>query len=136
MDIFTVTNKSSATRARCGILQTTHGSVETPIFMPVGTRGSVKGILPQQLRQVSAQMVLANTYHLLLRPGPDVVEALGGLHRFMSWSGPILTDSGGYQVFSLSTFRHLSIKAAGLSEKHVINTSLAKIDKYLVKRNV
>ena len=107
MDIFTVTSKSSSTRARCGILHTAHGQVETPVFMPVGTRGSVKGILPEQLRQVSAQMILDNTYHLLLRPGPDVVEALGGLHRFMGWSGPILTDSGGYQVFSLSSLNRV-----------------------------
>jgi len=75
--------------------------------MPVGTRGSVKGVLPDQLRQTGAQMILANTYHLLLRPGPDVVQSLGGLHAFMGWEGPILTDSGGFQVFSLSGFNRV-----------------------------
>jgi queuine tRNA-ribosyltransferase len=87
--------------ARAGILRATHGSVETPTFMPVGTRGTVRGLDHRDLREVGAQMVLANTYHLMLRPGVDVVGALGGLHGFMAWDGPILTDSGGYQVFSL-----------------------------------
>ncbi|MEX2323230.1 MAG: tRNA guanosine(34) transglycosylase Tgt [Acidimicrobiia bacterium] len=87
--------------ARAGILDTTHGRVETPTFIPVGTRGTVRGLDHRDLREVRAQMVLANTYHLMLRPGVDVVSALGGLHEFMAWDGPILTDSGGYQVFSL-----------------------------------
>ncbi len=104
---FTVTAQSSRSKARCGILGTPHGTVETPVFMPVGTRGTVKGIMPDRLQQVGAQMILANTYHLLLRPGPDVVESLGGLHRFMGWDGPILTDSGGYQVFSLSELNRI-----------------------------
>ena len=93
--------------ARCGVLETPHGTVRTPVFMPVGTRGSVKGILPRDLREVGASMVLANTYHLLLRPGPAVVAELGGLHEFMAWDGPILTDSGGYQVFSLSELNRI-----------------------------
>jgi len=100
---FTVTNRSSRTRARGGILRTPHGSAATPVFMPVGTRGSVKGITPRQLREVGVEIVLANTYHLLTRPGPEVVAELGGLHEFMGWQGPLLTDSGGYQVFSLSS---------------------------------
>ena len=104
---FTVTHKTSDCSARCGRLETPHGTVETPAFMPVGTRGTVKGILPRQLRDAGAQMILANTYHLLLRPGPEVVGELGGLHRFMGWDGPVLTDSGGYQVFSLSSLRHI-----------------------------
>jgi len=104
---FTVTCKEDQGQARCGRLQTPHGTVETPAFMPVGTRGSVKGVLPDQLRQTGAQMILANTYHLLLRPGPDVVQSLGGLHAFMGWEGPILTDSGGFQVFSLSGFNRV-----------------------------
>ena len=91
--------------ARTGTLRLPHGSVETPSFMPVGTRGSVRGVDPDELRGAGASMVLANTYHLWIRPGADVVAALGGLHAFMGWSGPILTDSGGYQVFSL---RHLA----------------------------
>ena len=92
----------SQTGARAGRWTTPHGVVETPAFMPVGTLGTVKGLLPSQLRSIHVQMVLANTYHLALRPGADVVESLGGLHAFMDWSGPILTDSGGFQVFSLA----------------------------------
>ncbi len=88
--------------ARVGLLTTTHGRVETPVFMPVGTAGAVKGITPQQLKETGADIILANTYHLLLRPGVDVVEKLGGLHKFMAWNYPIITDSGGYQIFSLS----------------------------------
>lgn len=96
------------TGARAGRWITPHGVVETPAFMPVGTLGTVKGLLPDQLRQSGARMVLANTYHLALRPGADVVEDLGGLHRFMDWDGPILTDSGGFQVFSLAQLRELT----------------------------
>lgn len=88
--------------ARLGLLQTRSGPVETPAFMPVGTQATVKGITPEQLRATGTRMVLANTYHLALRPGEAVVESLGGLHTFMGWDGPILTDSGGFQVFSLS----------------------------------
>jgi queuine tRNA-ribosyltransferase len=89
--------------ARCGQLHTPHGDVETPAFMPVGTQATVKGLTPDHLRLTGTRMLLANTYHLALRPGETVVEALGGLHRFMGWNGPILTDSGGFQVFSLAT---------------------------------
>ena len=90
------------TGARVGRVETPHGAFDTPAFMPVGSRGAVKGVTAAQLRACGAQIVLANAYHLLLRPGVDVVRGLGGLHRFMGWDGPILTDSGGYQVFSLS----------------------------------
>ena len=89
------------TRARAGRWTTPHGIVETPAFMPVGTLGTVKGLLPEQVRQAGAQIVLANTYHLALRPGSELVRDLGCLHQFMEWDGPILTDSGGFQVFSL-----------------------------------
>jgi queuine tRNA-ribosyltransferase len=105
---FTVEKEDTHSSARTGELVTPHGVVKTPVFMPVGTRGSVKGILPNQLKAIGAQKILANTYHLLLRPGPDVVEALGGLHAFMGWDGPILTDSGGFQVFSLSELNKIS----------------------------
>ncbi len=88
-------------KARAGTLETPHGTVLTPCFMPVGTKGTVKAITPGRLRAIGAQIVLANTYHLALRPGGEAVKALGGLHRFMGWDGPLLTDSGGYQVFSL-----------------------------------
>lgn len=95
------------TGARVGRWETPHGSVETPAFMPVGTLATVKGLTPDQLRQTNAQMVLANTYHLALRPGADVVAEMGGLHQFMQWDGPMLTDSGGFQVFSLAPMRKL-----------------------------
>jgi queuine tRNA-ribosyltransferase len=94
--------------ARAGILHTPRGPVETPVFMPVGTKGTVKGLTPQDLREVGAGIVLGNTYHLYLRPGSDLVREAGGLHGFMGWDGPILTDSGGYQVFSLAETRRIS----------------------------
>ncbi|MDT8342463.1 MAG: tRNA guanosine(34) transglycosylase Tgt, partial [Longimicrobiales bacterium] len=93
--------------ARAGTFHTPHGVVETPMFMPVGTLGTVKGLSPDEVRAVGASMILANTYHLYLRPGHEVVRALGGLHDFMRWDGPILTDSGGYQVFSLAEIRQI-----------------------------
>jgi queuine tRNA-ribosyltransferase len=93
--------------ARAGTLTLPHGTVETPCFMPVGTQGSVRALSPHDLRAVGAQMVLANTYHLHVRPGEEVVAELGGLHRFMSWDRPLLTDSGGFQVFSLEGFRRV-----------------------------
>jgi queuine tRNA-ribosyltransferase len=105
---FRVTCRDEGGRGRCGVLETPHGAVETPVFMPVGTRGSIKGILPDRLAGTGTHMILANTYHLLLRPGAEVVESLGGLHRFMGWNGPILTDSGGYQVFSLESLNCIS----------------------------
>jgi queuine tRNA-ribosyltransferase len=94
--------------ARRGRLVTAHGSVDTPAFMPVGTRATVKAMTPDAVRATGAQMILANTYHLMLRPGSDAVEKLGGLHRFMDWPGPILTDSGGFQVMSLSGLRKIT----------------------------
>jgi queuine tRNA-ribosyltransferase len=93
--------------ARAGLLNTPHGPIETPVFMPVGTNATVKSVTPEELRACHAQIILANTYHLSLRPGGDAIESLGGLHRFMRWSGPILTDSGGFQVFSLGHMRTL-----------------------------
>ena len=93
--------------ARLGKIHTAHGVIDTPAFMPVGTAATVKGMLPQNLRALGAQILLSNTYHLMLRPGGDALEKLGGLHRFMNWPGPILTDSGGYQVMSLASLRDL-----------------------------
>jgi queuine tRNA-ribosyltransferase len=98
---FEVVSRDAGTRARAGSLHTAHGTIETPCFMPVGTAGSVKGITQAQLEQLGAQIILGNTYHLYLRPGHEVVREMGGLHKFISWSHPILTDSGGYQVMSL-----------------------------------
>jgi queuine tRNA-ribosyltransferase len=93
--------------ARAGVLHTAHGSVETPVFMPVGTAGTVKAMTADAVRETGARIVLANTYHLMLRPGAERVERFGGLHRLMDWPGPILTDSGGFQVMSLSKLRRL-----------------------------
>ncbi len=94
--------------ARRGVLATPHGAIDTPAFMPVGTAGSIKGVTPAQLRGTGTQIILANTYHLQLRPTADAVAQLGGLHRFMGWEGPILTDSGGYQVFSLASINRVT----------------------------
>ncbi|HJZ89521.1 MAG TPA: tRNA guanosine(34) transglycosylase Tgt [Gemmataceae bacterium] len=94
--------------ARRGRLNTPHGPVETPVFMPVGTQATVKGLTPEQVKATGAQIILGNTYHLALRPGDDLIAELGGLHRFMAWDGPILTDSGGFQVFSLAQIRKVT----------------------------
>ncbi|MBT3227788.1 MAG: tRNA guanosine(34) transglycosylase Tgt [Candidatus Marinimicrobia bacterium] len=96
------------TKARAGRIQTDHGSMNTPVFMPVGTAGSVKSLSPVDLVETGSQIILGNTYHLLLRPGMEIMESAGGLHKFMSWSGPILTDSGGYQVFSLGQLNKIT----------------------------
>ena len=106
---FSLTCKDSSSSARCGVLHTAHGEVRTPIFMPVGTVGSVKGVYHRDLKEdIRAEIILGNTYHLYLRPGLDILRAAGGLHRFEGWDGPILTDSGGFQVFSLSPIRKLT----------------------------
>jgi queuine tRNA-ribosyltransferase len=95
-------------KARRGRLKTAHGAIDTPAFMPVGTQGSVKGVSPRELRELNAQIILGNTYHLFVRPGLDVIKHFGGLHDFMSWNEPILTDSGGYQIFSLAKLRKIT----------------------------
>ncbi len=106
--MFTVLNEDG--QARCGVLKTRHGDIQTPIFMPVGTQATVKGMTPAQIEEVGAQIILGNTYHLNIRPGSDLVHEMGGLHKFMNWKGPILTDSGGFQVFSLSKLRKITEK--------------------------
>src|ERR1044071_8482868 len=105
--------------ARAGVLRTRRGRVETPVFMPVGTLGSVKGVRFEELEaeDLDARIILGNTYHLWLRPGPEVIRALGGLHRFVGWGRALLTDSGGFQVFSLSHMRRLSEE--GVEERRV-----------------
>ena len=105
--------------ARAGRVTTSHGAFATPAFMPVGTYGTVKAMTPAQLTDLGAQIVLANTFHLLLRPGDEIVRDLGGLHGFMSWPGPILTDSGGFQVWSLGALRKISEE--GVDFKSPIN---------------
>jgi queuine tRNA-ribosyltransferase len=110
---FTINSKDTASNARAGILKTDHGEIPTPIFMPVGTLGSVKGINHRELEvDINAKIILGNTYHLYLRPGIDILKEAGGLHKFMSWERPILTDSGGYQVFSLAENRKLKPEGA------------------------
>ena len=106
---FTLQHTCKDCNARAGLIDTDHGPIETPIFMPVGTVGSVKGVHMHELRDdIKAQIILGNTYHLYLRPGMNIIEQAGGLHRFNGWEKPILTDSGGFQVFSLSANRKLS----------------------------
>ena len=100
--------KGTSGKARRGALKTAHGEIQTPFFMIIGTAGAVKGLIPDEVRQLGGQVILSNTYHLHLRPGEDIVKDAGGLHKFMNWSGPILTDSGGYQVFSLARIRKLT----------------------------
>lgn len=116
---FDINKKDDKSSARAGEITTAHGKIQTPIFMPVGTVGSVKGVTQQQLKQdVNAQIILGNTYHLYLRPGTDILEQAGGLHKFNGWDRPILTDSGGYQVFSLSNNRKLTEEGA-LFQSHI-----------------
>ncbi len=119
---FELQHTDPTTGARAGLWHTPHGVVQTPAFMPVGTLASVKGIYPGQLKEVGTQKILANTYHLTLRPGPEIVESLGGLHRFMNWDGPILTDSGGFQVFSLA--KKMSIDDRGVVFRSHLDGSL------------
>jgi queuine tRNA-ribosyltransferase len=106
--MFELLKTDTETRARHGRLNTARGVIDTPAFMPVGTQGSVKAVTPQELREIHAEVILGNTYHLYVRPGLEVIRHFGGLHRFMNWDGPILTDSGGYQIFSLAKLRNLT----------------------------
>jgi queuine tRNA-ribosyltransferase len=122
---FTIACESRATGARVGRVETPHGGFDTPAFMPVGSRGAVKGVTARQLRATGAQIVLANAYHLLLRPGADVVRGLGGLHRFMGWDGPIITDSGGYQVHSLSHINR--IDEDGVTFRSIVDGSPVRL---------
>lgn len=122
---FEVDARCAGTRARTGTLHTPHGAVETPAFMPVGTKATVKGLTPTQLRGTGTGFVLANTYHLHLRPGEEAVRELGGLHRFMGWDGPILTDSGGFQVFSLA---HLTrVHEDGADLRSVVDGNVVRL---------
>lgn len=105
---FECLKKDTGSSARLGMIETAHGKIETPVFMPVGTRAAVKTLTNQQLIDIDAQIILGNTYHLMLRPGMSVIEKAGGLHRFMNWERPLLTDSGGYQVFSLSKLNKIT----------------------------
>lgn len=105
---FSVLKTASDSRARLGIIETNHGLIETPVFMPVGTQATVKTMTPDELVDAGAEIILSNTYHLYLRPGSEIIKAAGGLHKFMNWSRPILTDSGGFQIFSLGKLRNIT----------------------------
>ncbi len=120
--MFELLKTDDSSKARLGRLTTGHGLVETPVFMSVGTQASVKAIDPRELREMGTQIILGNTYHLNIRPGMDIIVAAGGLHRFMNWPGPILTDSGGFQVFSLATIR--KIQAHGVEFRSHLDGSL------------
>jgi queuine tRNA-ribosyltransferase len=109
---FNLIKTDANSRARLGWLSTPHGSVPTPVFMPVGSQATVKAVIPEQLKEIDIKMILSNTYHLYLRPGVDIVKKMGGLHGFMNWDGAILTDSGGFQIFSLSRLRKLPRKGS------------------------
>ncbi|MFA6028978.1 MAG: tRNA guanosine(34) transglycosylase Tgt [Elusimicrobiota bacterium] len=115
---FTETAKDPSSRARCGLLRTPHGEVETPVFMPVATQGTVKALAADDLDGLGAKAILANSYHLYLRPGAETVESAGGLHRFMDYGGAILTDSGGFQVFSLSPLRKVTEEGVTFASHH------------------
>ncbi|MDM8550674.1 tRNA guanosine(34) transglycosylase Tgt [Desulfobacterales bacterium HSG2] len=128
--MFKIISKSGATRARAGVLQTLHGAVETPIFMPVGTLATVKALSPEDLSDAGAQIILGNTYHLYLRPGCDIISRFSGLHQFMNWNRPILTDSGGFQVFSLAKLSKITEEGYGFQShidgsKHLLTPETA-----------
>ena len=116
---FTILTHDCESHARLGRIETPHGNFDTPAFMPVGTRAAVKGLTPQQVKSTGAQVVLANAYHLMLRPGEALIAQLGGLHRFMGWDGPILTDSGGYQAFSMADIN--SVDDDGVTFRSIID---------------
>lgn len=121
---YDIVAQDSETHARAGVLHTPHGDVPTPIFMPVGTKATVKGLLPSSLEEIGTKILLANTYHLSMRPGAELVAQMGGLHDFMRWDGPILTDSGGFQVFSLS--EHFKLSDDGV-EFHAVDYGGEKV---------
>lgn len=120
---YTLQQKEKNTQARLGKIETNYGVFDTPMFMPVGTRGTVKGLTPEQLKEAHSGIILANTYHLWLRPGEEIVEKCGGLHKFMNYDGPILTDSGGFQVFSLAKDKEKDITEEGVHFKSHIDGS-------------
>jgi len=122
---FEILERDAGSHARRGVVETAHGRFETPAFMPVGTRGSVKGIVPHWVRETGAQILLNNTYHLLLRPGSDLIARRGGVHRFMNWDGPILTDSGGYQAYSLADMNR--VDDDGVTFKSIVDGSMVRM---------
>lgn len=126
---FEIIKKDKKTKARAGIIKTPHGEIETPMFVPVGTQASVKTLSPRELKEMGVQIVLANTYHLHLRPGEDLIKKFGGLTKFMSWNGPTMTDSGGFQVFSLGIALEHGVGKLLREEEGEIKPRLNKITK-------
>ena len=122
-EFFQVLATDPSSQARTGIITTAHSVIETPVFMPVGTRGTVKALTQEMLETLDARIILGNTYHLFLRPGHQLIDELGGLHKFMSWNRSLLTDSGGFQVFSLGDLR--KIKEEGRSEERRVGKECA-----------
>ena len=123
---FKLLKEAKDSKARLGVIHTAHGDIETPIFMPVGTKATVKTMTPEELKDIGSQIILSNTYHLYLKPGHELIKKAGGLHKFMNWDYPILTDSGGFQVFSLGDLRKISEKGVEFSShidgsKHFIS---------------
>ncbi len=116
--MYTLNKQSSLSKARRGVVSTTHGDLQTPFFMTIATKGAVKALAPEDLKRIKVPIVLSNTYHLMVRPGLEAIRRRGGLHKFMNWSGPILTDSGGYQVFSLGKMRKVSEKSV-IFQSHI-----------------
>jgi queuine tRNA-ribosyltransferase len=115
---FQILKEDKDSKARVGVLETAHGKIETPVFMPVGTQGTVKTLSPDELIEVGSQIILGNTYHLYLRPGPEIIERAGGLHKFINWEKPILTDSGGFQVYSLANLRKVNSNGVVFQSHH------------------
>ena len=115
---YKVLKKDISTGARLGKICTPHGDVDTPVFMPVATQGTVKSLVPETVRDLGAEMILTNTYHLYLRPGHKIIKELGGIHRFMNWNAPILTDSGGFQIYSLGALRKITEDGA-IFQSHI-----------------
>ncbi|HIJ79736.1 MAG: tRNA guanosine(34) transglycosylase Tgt [Desulfobulbaceae bacterium] len=120
---FTLHSKASDCAARRGELRTLHGTIQTPVFMPVGTQATVKGVTPENLKELGAQIILGNTYHLYLRPGHELIRSFGGLHKFMNWDRPILTDSGGFQIFSLKDLTKITEEGAAF-KSHIDGSNL------------
>lgn len=127
---YTLTSTSSQCNARCGEVTTLHGTIKTPVFMPVGTQATVKAVTPEDLSQLGAQIILGNTYHLFIRPGHELVRRFGGLHNFMNWQGPILTDSGGFQIFSLQDLAKITEEGAAF-RSHLDGKSSSSVRKML-----
>jgi queuine tRNA-ribosyltransferase len=118
MRFFTLLHQDTRSKARLGTLVTKHGAIDTPCFMTVGTQATVKTLSPRELEECGAQIILSNAYHLFLRPGRDLIKQAGGLHRFMHWQKPILTDSGGYQIFSLAMLRKITDRGVEFQYYH------------------